>query len=77
MKSTTHAFILLFICCITPPKSIEGFTGAYTAMTVNHGVKRSFVKTMMVDTKMEGISERNAKLLAQAERLRAEGLSSV
>ena len=73
MKLTTRVCILYFVCFVAPPESVEGFTGAYRAVTVNHGGKRRLA-TMMVDSKIEGISERNAKLLAQAERLRAEGL---
>tara|TARA_A100001015_G_scaffold13235_1_gene15484 strand:+ start:426 stop:746 length:321 start_codon:yes stop_codon:yes gene_type:complete len=73
MKLTTRVCVLFFVCFIAPPESVEGFTGSHRAVTVNHEGKRRLA-TMMVDSKMEGISERNAKLLAQAERLRAEGL---
>ncbi len=63
---------LLLVCSIAPPESIEGFRVAHRALTVSYGNKWR-VATMMVDRKIEGVGERNAKLLAQAERLRAEG----
>ena len=73
LPSSMRTFALLLACVALPPESSEAFT--FTNTNTNMGVynSRRNVASMMVDKKTEGVSERNAKLLAQAERLRAEG----